>query len=413
MQAFVEHSLRSPTSLQLLFVVAVGGLACGQRTPLLAPAAHDASSGTAGTTVAGAIDSGSSSGGNGGGKTDGSAGTVTPAGGNGAGGRSAAGAGGNGGAPGMGGAGGQPSESDSTFCAAIGPYPTATGVWADQRGVFVLVSDGDRPTTIWANRGGGWQTLFTWAKEDSFLSGGLRGIVDGPLVAYTSPRCSIQWVDEQGARCSSAARDAADVAVVSATLAYSIYTDRLLRFDGTLWTQVGPPLPLDGTGPARAVWADSSTVVVVAAAGRVLRFDAGSSPVSLTGLPEVDVVAVWGFGADDLWVANNDGALYHHDGLRWSLKDSPGAEPTGINKLWGSSGQIFAAGQRGFAKWDGSKVVRLPGTPTPDGDTFTDVWGRSPSEVFAVRVTPDQGNGKIGCGPVEIWRYDGVLASPM
>lgn len=84
------------------------------------------------------------------------------------------------------------------------------------------------------------------------------------MLVHGIQSCRLQLVDGQMASCSGAPSEVADVVVVNASLAYAVYYDRLLLFDGSFWTQLGQPLPPGSAAaervPASAVWADASTV---------------------------------------------------------------------------------------------------------------------------------------------------------
>lgn len=292
-------------------------------------------------------------------------------------------------------------------------YAGLVSVWSDHRGVFLLVHDTyhDLPPTILSNTGGGWQTSYTWPSEVWMypVSGGLRGIVDGPLIAFGILPCTIQLVDSTGAACSGAPSRAEAVAVVSPTLAYAVSDGEVLRFDGSLWTQLGDPLPNIPSAKARplarAIWADSSNVVVVANEGGVYFVDPASGQATLQdGLPGSPFGSVWGFGSKDIWIGSDAGELYHYDGNGWSLAWSSGNSP--IIRLWGSEGVLFAASWKTFGEWDGNRFVVLDSTTE---GSYTDLWGNSPKEVF---ITVDRFHDE-DCGPYQLRWFNGSVVGPL
>ena len=275
-----------------------------------------------------------------------------------------------------------------------GFYPLVASVWSDDRGVFLLTYDDSSPPAIWANLGQGWQTSYTWPQGTSMVSSpgkdGLRGFVDGALVTMGLSPCSIQFVDGQGARCSGAGREIVDVSIISANLAYAIYySDRILRFDGSFWTQLGDPLPPPATlavGQLRtnALWADATTMVIVTNEdqdeGFVYLVSSEGQPVLQTGLPVTGFTAAWGFGSQDIWVGGSDGSLFHYDGAGWTPRGSLAADGYGIIKMWGIDGKLFMVTSTQFAEWDGSRVITLESL---DSDrVYKDLWGNSAKEVF-------------------------------
>ena len=338
----------------------------------------------------------------------------------------------SGGASGSSGSGAHPlwRESSQPFCSDSTPWGGLLKVWSDARGVFVLGTLGGLPT-ISANTGSGWNTTYTWPRDNILPSDqlwgaegvGLKGFVKGPLIVYNAPTlpgysgfgCPIEFIDGAVASCSGA-QSVRDVAVVNSNLAYAVYQDRVLRFDGNFWTQLGGPLPGDGAaslfGPS--VWADASTIVVVADGG-VWVIPSGGDPVLQKGLPEVSFGAVWGFGASDIWIGNVEGQLYHYDGVAWSLKASIPGDCGSIFKLWGSEGSLFVLTPNLFGRWDGSGITTLSSLACDfflDGTAqFDDLWGNSPSEVFV--VLENRTPGIAGCGPTHVQWFNGSVVSPL
>jgi hypothetical protein len=316
-------------------------------------------------------------------------------------------------------------ESSQPFCSDSTPWVGLLKVWSDARGVFVLGTLGGLPT-ISANTGSGWNTTYTWPwpslPSDQLFGApgvGLKGFVNGPLIVYNARgdvfSCPIEFIDGGVASCSGA-QSARDVAVVNSNLAYAVYQDRVLRFDGNFWTQLGGPLT-GGPGLTffqQSVWADASTIVAVADGG-VWVIPSGGDPVLQKGLPEVSFGAVWGFGASDIWIGNVEGQLYHYDGVAWSLKASIPGDCGGIYKLWGSEGSLFVLTRNLFGRWDGSGITTLSSLPCDAAarfeDAFEDLWGNSPSEVFV--VLENRTPGIAGCGPVQVQWFNGSVVSPL
>ena len=260
-----------------------------------------------------------------------------------------------------------------------GFYPLVASVWSDDRGVFLLTYDDSSPPAIWANLGQGWQTSYTWPQGTSMVSSpgkdGLRGFVDGALVTMGLSPCSIQFVDSQGARCSGAGREIVDVSIISANLAYAIYySDRILRFDGSFWTQLGDPLPPPATlvvGQLRtnALWADATTMVI--------------------------------------WVGGSDGSLFHYDGAGWTLRGSLTADGYGIIKMWGIDGNLFMVTSTEFAEWDGSRVITLESLGSDQ--LYKDLWGNSVKEVFVTLESYQDANNPI----FQVRWFDGSSIHPL
>lgn len=124
-----------------------------------------------------------------------------------------------------------------------------------------------------------------------------------------------------------------------------------------------------------------------------------------------NITGVWSFGASDIWAVTEGGHLHHYDGSQWTLKWSPTEYAGGGARLWGAAGHLFVVGYGQFAEWDGSALRSL--LPSAQANRqFTDVWGNSPTEVFATSVaTSDDSVGS--CDAVELWWYDGTTARTM
>jgi hypothetical protein len=302
-------------------------------------------------------------------------------------------------------------KSSQPFCSSLGSSVGSLHVWSDVRGTFVLAGL-DGPWTISTNTGSGWNTTYTASGSTVVAASGLKGFPNGPLVVYPADfRCPIEFIDGGVASCSGA-QFVDDVAVVDSNLAYAVYEDRVLQFDGSFWTQLGGPLPGAGVvPPLPSVWADASTIVVVAGGGHVWVIPSGGDPVLQTGLPEGGFVAVWGFGASDIWIGSIKGQLYHYDGAAWSLKASIPGNCGSIHKLWGSDGSLFVLTQSLFGRWDGSGITTLSSLACDLTASFYDLWGNSPSEVFV--VLEDRTHGIAGCGPAQVQWFNGSVVSPL
>jgi hypothetical protein len=298
-------------------------------------------------------------------------------------------------------------KSESSWGASI-------RVWSDTRGVFLLVRDEAAGTrSVRSNTGNGWRTSYTMPFDFTASSGpmGLRGFVNGPLVAFGLSPCKIQFVDGNSAVCSGAPSSVTDVAVVSASLGYAVYSDRVLRFDGSTWTQFGAVLPSDPSAPSRphalGVWGNTSIVAVVADQGNVYLVDSAGVASLQSGLSDSDYTAVWGNTDKDIWVGNNNGKIFHYDGARWSLAASLSDDHSSVNKLWGIDGKLFLVADRVFAEWDGTSLMirdTLPGEAR-----YQDLWGNASDEVFMTMI--DYSN--TDCGTFQVRWFNGSDVSPL
>lgn len=147
----------------------------------------------------------------------------------------------------------------------------------------------------------------------------------------------------------------------------------LLRWDGRVFRA----MPTGVTDPLFGVWRDPAGLVwAVGWNGAVLLGDAsGFSLARATGL---DFQAVWGSGADDVWLAGRGGLLVHWDGAdltslsTGTTHDLYRIVGTGPNDVWfvGEAGTLL--------RWDGRRLSAVdPGTNATLEGVFAlgaDVW---------------------------------------
>jgi len=201
----------------------------------------------------------------------------------------------------------------------------------------------------------------------------------------------LQWYDKTSAW-GSAAND----------IWYTTPRSTMFHWDGTAWSSMPLPLPTSNMA-IRAVWGSGPANVYAVTAARdpfrpsnayVVRWDgtkwaeAHAILEGSAGTSAVDLNAIAGTSAQDVWVGAENGALWRFDGTTWTR-----SEPlsTGINELWASSptGTLWAATNGG--------VYRKPRDGT---------WAR-------VSSSPNQPLGHIaGSSDTNIWVTEGNLLNP-
>jgi len=114
------------------------------------------------------------------------------------------------------------------------------------------------------------------------------------------------------------------VATSPTGLAVAAAGDRVLRSAGVGWAPYGVP---QAGGSLRGVWTDGDVVVAVGLGGLIARRDNPASPWVLTepgdvggGGGPVDLWAVSGRAADDLWAVGDEATILHYDGAAWTLE---------------------------------------------------------------------------------------------
>jgi hypothetical protein len=203
------------------------------------------------------------------------------------------------------------------------------------------------------------------------------------------------------------------------------------RFDGTQWTEQFRQTDLRlrglwGSGPSNvyAVGFDFFAPV-----GRMLRYDGTrwtEVPGFVSGTEQLSFSSIWGSSATDIFVVGGafDGAfdralIYHFDGDFWQRMLPTGELNPTLTDVWGvSPTDVYAVGtdaepdpQAGVVlHYDGNvwtTVLHHPGL-APNG-----VWASSASDVFLVGFQADEqpdGNFKVTSA---IWHFDGTTWAPM
>lgn len=134
----------------------------------------------------------------------------------------------------------------------------------------------------------------------------------------------------------------------------------------------------------RAVWGSGADNVWAGGdRGMTLHWD-GARWIGVM-LPRTNskVNSIWGSGAGDIWAGTEDGYIYHNNGDRWV--DSRNADALSVNGIWGSSGnEVWAVGTYGrisvFRNGFWTDVVNSAGVPPH----LLSIWGYAQNGIFAV-----------------------------
>jgi hypothetical protein len=165
---------------------------------------------------------------------------------------------------------------------------------------------------------------------------------------------------------------------------------RILRFDGTAWTEMTNP----GGNRLRAVWGSGpSSVYAVGQGGTILRFN-GTAWSAMSSPTTANLVGVAGVGDTLVFAVGDDGSMLRYNGTAWSvvLPSDANRAFTAITMLSATLG--YAVGLEGVHRWNGTAWIRdgaFPGTQLPRA-----VWASSPSNVIVA--------GSFGM----IHRFDGA-----
>lgn len=185
---------------------------------------------------------------------------------------------------------------------------------------------------------------------------------------------------------------------------------RVLHFDGTRWSEIPGFASIDGSESftLASVWGSSATDVWAVGGANggfdlslIFHYDGSSwqrMPVtgdvlpSLSDVRGVSATDVWAVGRD-VTVDPSDGVVLHYDGATWKpVLQHEGLVP---NAVWaGSATSVFVAGFQveeldpihfsvAGSVWhfDGGAWTSMP---LPSKSVLNEIWGTSPSDVFAV-----------------------------
>jgi hypothetical protein len=196
-------------------------------------------------------------------------------------------------------------------------------------------------------------------------SGGAAGTATA--TPAPSPRVHLVLQNLPGALLSVTGTSARDVYAVGAD-ANDGSGPLMLHYDGQVWHRLR-------TGARSGLWWISVTPVdgafyLAGANGLVMRYTPSTGQFETQATPNDQVIlfGIWGADASDVWAVGGDlsdqdagGALWHYDGIRWSVDTSlaalrPAGVPT-LYKVWGrSASDVYVSGRLGVVfHFDGSR----------------------------------------------------------
>lgn len=168
--------------------------------------------------------------------------------------------------------------------------------------------------------------------------------------------------------------------------------DSAIPVPGTDGAPLGPLPSLDKTLDLKAVWgAGANDVWAVGSNGLIVHYNGTSWTNQKSGVTE-NLTGIDGSSNHDIWVCGDMGSVLHWDGKTWSVASS--TPMTVLLQVWvGSPTNVWAVGLdtylagAGYVKhWDGTSWV--------DGDdasttSLWQVWGSGPDDVWLVGDAPD------------------------
>lgn len=294
----------------------------------------------------------------------------------------------------------------SALCGGIQGQLGSLDVWSDSRGPFVLVSTISDGIVIWHKSAGSWQQVFRQSAGADYLS--LRGFPGGDLIVSGNIWCGMITVRDGVSHCETGySGGVGGVFVVSTVLAYALYANTVLGYDGTRWTQLGEPLTAPDSSALSGwrLWASDQTIAVTMATGEVFLSENGGAFIEQTGFPPPQLFAypypsVWGFSNTNLWVGTRQGGLFSYDGQSWQERTQvTDACGSGIVGMWGQSGVLYLYTKHELARWSGGSLEVVKDFPC--SVNIRGLWGTSLTEIYL--VASDDSLQDTACGAAEIF----------
>lgn len=209
---------------------------------------------------------------------------------------------------------------------------------------------------------------------------------DGVLVRF-GPNGLEQWPSPASSSLNDVhARTTADVWAVGDAGA-------VIHFDGNAWQLV----PGVGDDDLRAVFAIDASNVWIAGRRGLYHFDGQSlSPSALPFQYDLEGTALFAFSASDVWLGTVFGTLLHYDGNTWSYSEDF-YHNDAVTDLWGASpSDLWAVSDYGadVSRFDGADWRRVPYEAGVSPENVRAVHGRGSDDVWLA--------GQLG-----LYHYDG------
>jgi hypothetical protein len=185
---------------------------------------------------------------------------------------------------------------------------------------------------------------------------------------------------------------ATDVFAVGAHEFESSSRTLIVHFDGQTWTPMTLPDNAANLG-LYDVWGTSARDVYAVGiqglsnpgglSGALLHYD-GTRWTKVAEKSGVTPIAMWGNASNDIFIATAASTFLHYNGSTWSPMNTPTREAGKTWDIWGTSPTDMYAVGGAVYHYDGTTWVQKTGGPSA---SLFGIWGGSPTDVFAVGGT--------------------------
>jgi hypothetical protein len=174
----------------------------------------------------------------------------------------------------------------------------------------------------------------------------------------------------------------------------------ILRWNGTAWSVVGDVFnPIAASDSYWDVWGSGSTVIIAGSNG-ILRCTGPTACINEAAGSGI-LNSVWGSGLNNVFAVGNAGRIVRYDGAGWITMASPTNRT--LVEVWGTSpSDVWAIGDSVLVHYDGAEWASVPMTGvlaslrSAGGGAG---WGSGPNDVYVASAS-----GGIA-------RYDGIAWS--
>jgi hypothetical protein len=171
----------------------------------------------------------------------------------------------------------------------------------------------------------------------------------------------------------------------------SPHQGRILRYDGSDWTEIDTGLDLTGID-LEAIWGSSSSDIYVvgdyqSSNSRIMVLHYDGSDWSFVEDPvwgdnSIYFCSVWGRNGNDVYIGSTWDNVYHFDGTSWEDITDHAMINGNVNGLWTSTGNVYGCTSYGeIPKYDGSTWTESQGGPF---GTCRSMWVGSDTDAIAV-----------------------------